>query len=246
VLDAGETEIVQNIFGASMMQVRRDHAISHVLAAIQNLSHQIVFFGGTALSRTLLNDGRLSEDIDLYSSDPQTVSRELDEIPDLIEEEFPQSSWQKPPSQSKDAESIILNCDPGLHIQVQLVDSRSRQWQKIPTKMTDIHQRYSDVPKTRMHTPTFDGFVAMKALAWFDRRTARDLFDLDALSKIGRVTDATRELIMDMRGYQISTEMMDRRVSGDWQLELAHQTRLDKTEERCIAQVMNWWSGNDE
>jgi hypothetical protein len=54
----------------------------------------------------------------------------LDELPDLIEEEFPQSNWQR-----------------------------------IPIELTDIHQRYSDVPQTKMHAPTFDGWTNVRGLA---------------------------------------------------------------------------------
>lgn len=246
MLDAHEAEKVRGIFGSSEDQIRRDHAISHVLVAIQNLSPQLVFYGGTALSRTFLIHGRLSEDIDLYSVNRKAICQILDELPDFIEEEFPQSNWQKMPSQSKDAESMYLICDPTIQIRIQVADARIRQWYGIPVKLTDIHQRYSDVPQTKMHTPTFDGSVAMKASAWLDRRTARDLFDLDALSRVGRVSDEARKLVVDLLGYQLSKRMMGGRVFGDWQIELAHQTRLERTEEQCMERVLDWWSGKSE
>jgi predicted nucleotidyltransferase component of viral defense system len=244
MLESNELDQVQRIFGSSELQVRRDHAISHVLAAIQHARAEFVFFGGTALSRTYLTSGRLSEDIDLFSSDSnrEFLSRELDHLPEMIEQEFPGANWEALPSRVSDPRSALLNCDPSIKIKVQVLDAVSRGWQKIPVKISQIHQRYSDVPQTKMHTPTFDGFVAMKALAWFDRRAARDLFDLGALSRVGAVTDVARDLIVDLLGYQLSTSMMDRGVSGDWQVELAHQTRLERTEEQCLAQVLDWWS----
>jgi predicted nucleotidyltransferase component of viral defense system len=51
-----EWAAVADRFGVDMAQVRRDHLISHVLAAIsvRVLSTDVVFFGGTALSRTYL------------------------------------------------------------------------------------------------------------------------------------------------------------------------------------------------
>jgi len=55
-------------FGVSMEQVRRDHLISLTLAAIGDLGDQLVFFGGTALARSYLLQGRLSEDIDLIAT----------------------------------------------------------------------------------------------------------------------------------------------------------------------------------
>jgi predicted nucleotidyltransferase component of viral defense system len=41
-----------------MEQVRRDHLISHILAALSVSFHeQVIFFGGTALARTYLPPG---------------------------------------------------------------------------------------------------------------------------------------------------------------------------------------------
>lgn len=49
-----EWAAVAERFGADLEQVRRDHLISHVLAAIAAdvPTDDLVFFGGTALSRT--------------------------------------------------------------------------------------------------------------------------------------------------------------------------------------------------
>jgi hypothetical protein len=61
-------------FGADAEQVRRDHLISHVRAALARgvSADDLVFIGGTALSRTHLADARLSEDIDLVALAPRT------------------------------------------------------------------------------------------------------------------------------------------------------------------------------
>ena len=62
-----EWAAVAEHFGADFEQVRRDHLISHVLAAIAAdiSTDDLVFFGGTALSRTYLADARLSDDIEV-------------------------------------------------------------------------------------------------------------------------------------------------------------------------------------
>lgn len=61
---------VMATFGVAEAQVRRDHAISHILAALsRHRREDLIFFGGTALSRTYLLDKRLSEDIDLIAVD---------------------------------------------------------------------------------------------------------------------------------------------------------------------------------
>jgi predicted nucleotidyltransferase len=44
--------------------------------------------------------------------------------------------------------------------------------------------RYSDLPESaELRVPTPSGFAAMKLMAWFDRHTPRDLYDLAALDR---------------------------------------------------------------
>jgi hypothetical protein len=69
VLDPAEEIATTERFGVARDQVLRDHLISHLLAALsEHCRDQVVFFGGTALSRTFVPDGRLSEDIDLAAT----------------------------------------------------------------------------------------------------------------------------------------------------------------------------------
>ena len=241
MLDFDEADEVQKLFASTQTQVRRDHAISHVLAGFQSIPSEMTFFGGTALARTYLTQGRLSEDIDLYSSNRQSLTKELDGLPNKLEEEFPRAYWDGLPSQTSDSQSTLLICDTSIQIKVQVVDSRPRGWQIIPTELTAIHQRYSDVPSTKLFAPTFDGFVAMKALAWFDRGAPRDLFDLEALSQVGEVTQDARELVSELKGFPLTKGMLNRKIAGLWHDELAHQTKLDKTEDECLQRILEWW-----
>jgi len=67
-MDPDERDAVATQFGVSAEQVERDHLISHVLAFLsREFDDRIHFIGGTALARTHLPDGRLSEDIDLIA-----------------------------------------------------------------------------------------------------------------------------------------------------------------------------------
>jgi predicted nucleotidyltransferase component of viral defense system len=149
------------------------------------------------------------------------------------------------PSQTVDPRSSLLICEASIQIKVQVVDSRSRDWQLIPTKMIDIHQRYSDVPNTQIIVPTFDGLVAMKVLAWFDRGAPRDLFDLEGLSRLGGVSTVVGDLVEKLRGFRVTKQMLNRKVSGLWQEELTHQTRLTVSEEECLSRVLEWWGTSE-
>jgi len=67
-LQADDLANVMTRFGVAEQQVRRDHVISHILAALSRHHRtDLIFFGGTALSRTYLLDERLSEDVDLIA-----------------------------------------------------------------------------------------------------------------------------------------------------------------------------------
>lgn len=78
-----EWEAVSQRFGVDMEQVRRDHLISFVLGAISAdiPTDDIVFFGGTALSRTHCTDARLVESIRSISLHPKACIAEDCEAP---------------------------------------------------------------------------------------------------------------------------------------------------------------------
>ncbi|SDK20306.1 hypothetical protein SAMN04487820_105216 [Actinopolyspora mzabensis] len=58
MLDPQEEAAVAEQFGVARAQVRRDHLISHLLAAISDrLADEVLFFGGVAFFRTLTPRG---------------------------------------------------------------------------------------------------------------------------------------------------------------------------------------------
>ncbi len=75
-----EKTSVAEQFGVATEQVERDHLISHILAVLsRDFGDRIHFIGGTALARTHLPNGRLSEDIDLIAvSDRKSLVADLD------------------------------------------------------------------------------------------------------------------------------------------------------------------------
>lgn len=97
MLDADEAAAVAEQFGVARSQVRRDHLISHLLAATsQHLSGDLLFFGGTALSRTFAPHGRISEDIDLIAHSNRSRSAQaLDNtLIRATRREYPSLHWQ--------------------------------------------------------------------------------------------------------------------------------------------------------
>jgi predicted nucleotidyltransferase component of viral defense system len=67
-VDRDEREETARHFGVAPEQVERDHLISYLLAFLGvNFGERIRFIGGTALARTHLSEGRLSEDVDLIA-----------------------------------------------------------------------------------------------------------------------------------------------------------------------------------
>jgi hypothetical protein len=80
VLDPDERDSVATQFDVAIEQVERDHVISHLLAFLsRDFGDRIHFIGGTALARTHLPDGRLSEDIDLIAvGSRKDVASDLD------------------------------------------------------------------------------------------------------------------------------------------------------------------------
>lgn len=241
MLDPREASTVQQLFGTSFSQVQKDHAISHVLSVLPNFNTDLVFYGGTGLARTFLNFGRLSEDIDLFTSNRRDLLHELDTIPELIIQEFPEAYWSTKPSQTVDPGKALLVCERGVQIEVQAISTQLRGWQQIPVEKRQIHQRYFDVPETHLIVPTLEGFIAMKVLAWFDRGASRDLFDLEGLTHLRPVSEDTKTLVTELLGLRLTRRMLDRKIDGAWEDDLAHQTKLEKTEEESLIRVLEWW-----
>ncbi len=228
VLDPAELRAVAERFGVADEQVRRDHLISHVLAAIDGVDG-VVFYGGTALTRTVLPDLRLSEDIDLIAVRPRSaVVRDLVAAIDRgLARSFGEVRWQPPLEMTRDAQSATLEVQGRLSVQVQVVTQTGRA--VLPTQRRDITQRYGDAPPVVLETLTDVGFAAAKMSAWLDRAAPRDLFDLHALAQSGALSTDAAALVRKTTNW---TAFPDRvrwpqpPSQEEWGIQLAHQTRL--------------------
>jgi hypothetical protein len=119
-----EWEQVASRFGVAMEQVRRDHLISHVLAAISSgvSSDDPVFFGGTALSRTHLADARLSEDIDLIATGARgQVAGQIERaVRRGLARSHGRPTWQPALTATTGSQPAVLLVGEGASVQVQV------------------------------------------------------------------------------------------------------------------------------
>lgn len=183
---------VRAMFGVGEAQVRRDFVISWMLWAIAESAPDVVFLGGTALSRTLLTELRLSEDIDLMPIGPrgQVATAIHDGLTSRLERGFGQvtADVALPDTRHPAASVYVVG---GQHVRVQLVDRDSYAW---PWHLTPIYQRYEGCPAASMNTLTGEGFAAAKTAAWCERNAMRDLYDLWALADAGHITPAAADV----------------------------------------------------
>lgn len=149
------------------------------------LRDQFVFFGGTALARSYLRDGRLSEDIDLIATAPggETADALTQLVSRALRSTHGRLRWSRALREVREIDPVIVSTDDGIFVRVQLLTLTGYpQW---PTRLTEVFQRYRDAPAVALRMPTRAAFAAAKTPAWVDRHAARDLYDLWALARIG-------------------------------------------------------------
>lgn len=243
-LQTPEAARVAAQFGVSDEQVRRDHLISLILAAVEPHADELLFFGGTALARTHLPDRRLSEDIDLIAlSDRAALApRVVASVERALRRSHGTITWSAPLAAVRDVDPVVLSTDDGLMVRIQLL--RRTGYPSWPTERRDMIQRYSDARPARLQVPTPAAFVAWKTAAWVDRRAARDLYDLWALTHIDALT-ATAADLFARYGPTSSTPqpwMFNRAPEQvSWHDQLAGQTRLEVTAQEALDVVRLAW-----
>lgn len=248
-MNIDERDSVAVQFGVSPEQVERDHLISQLLAVIsRGFGDRLHFIGGTALARTHLVTGRLSEDIDLVALDDRTVvAAELDAaLPRSVARSYGRLEWAPSLSNIPDTGAANLRSASGVSVKIQLLSARGRTvW---PTEVRGIEQRYSDASPAELVVPTLPAFVAGKTATWHDRRAPRDLWDLWALSGIGAIDGAAGALY---RRYgptnRLPTpQLFDRAPDDDdWNAQLAGQTRLVISADTALDAVRDAWAHVD-
>jgi len=245
-MDLDERDQVAQQFGVAPEQVERDHLISHLLAYLsEQFGERIHFIGGTALARTYLSHGRLSEDIDLVAiGTRRAVAKDLDdELPRSVARTHGRLTLEPLFGSATDTRPVIVRTAEGIAVKIQLLSSRDRVvW---PAGRRPIEQRYSDAPPAELIVPTLAAFSASKTVTWADRRAPRDLWDLWALSEIGAIDQTALHLFRKFGptnrppgDYLFENPPSD----AEWRTQLAGQTRLTITAPQALAVVRESWS----
>jgi len=249
MIDADEVRAHAALWGMAEDQIRKDHLISHLLGSLAGLKG-FVFFGGTALNRTVLPNNRLSEDIDLYLDyqSPADVVAILGAFQTGTRREFPDLHTTSGGSRG-DVETFAIAAED-LTVLLQVVGPR-HDLSRYRTERADVALRYSDLPGTvSLPVPTVGAFVAMKCAAYEDRKAPRDLYDLGSLARVGAIQASGVEALTAFRGHgPVRTLYLpDRRPTLEaWQTELAHQLAdpgspdetLDMVR-RALAEACGW------
>jgi predicted nucleotidyltransferase component of viral defense system len=247
ILSEADLRRVQEQFGVLPSQVRRDHAISHVLAAIARMdaADDLVFFGGTALARTLLPSLRLSEDIDLIartrrSDCAQRIERAID---DGLRRSHGEVGWQPRLTETRGPDSAVLGLGGSIDIRIQLLGSTG--YPAWPTEQLPLEQRYADAPPAVLSVLTPPAFAASKAMAWADRRASRDLYDLWGLAADGHIEEAAADLL---RRHGPTTRPGAARIfavapsASDWSAALDHQCIVQVGPTEALDRVRQAWA----
>jgi predicted nucleotidyltransferase component of viral defense system len=246
MLDPTEAQTLAEQFGASSGQIARDHLISHLLAALStHAADQVIFFGGTALARALLPDGRLSEDIDLIAQGSRRdAAQHLHAtLPRALRREYPNLRWNPALTQVRDAEPAVLHSPEGLTVRVQLLSPLG--YPPWPVHRVNLIQRYSDAPPARLTVPTAPAFAASKTTAWFHRVAARDLYDLWALATHGHLSTEAAELFArhGPTNRPPTPDLFRTAPNQDqWQRDLGGQLRLTVTAAQALTAVRDHWA----
>ena len=238
-LEENDLRHVQTQFGVAEEQVRRDHTISHALAAISTLGFDdFVFFGGTALSRTHLTGLRLSEDIDLIALGPRTeVANRMQKV---LEKQLRRSlgaaTLTPALAETRHLDPAVLDVG-GHNIQIQLLSSVG--YPAWPTEITNIEQRYRDAPPAKMRVLTPAAFVASKLASWHDRAAPRDLYDLWAMAESGMIDREAAAIFIRVGPVSNvdSVPFTNLPTSAQWKAALGHQCIIKATPTQAVTAV---------
>lgn len=172
----------------------------------------------------------MSEDIDLIATGNrrETAAAIEQTLDRALRRSHGRVSWASGLTVVRDTEAAVLLADDGrLTVRVQLLDHLG--YPPWPTEFHPIEQRYADAGPARLRTPTAASFAAWKTVAWHDRGSPRDLWDLWALAERGEITKRAAELFLAHGPIGTAPQpwmFTSAPTEERWRAQLAGQTRL--------------------
>jgi predicted nucleotidyltransferase component of viral defense system len=246
-LNIDEARLVAAQFGVAIEQIRRDHLISHILAALsKHHRDQLIFFGGTALARSHLPDGRLSEDIDLLSVGPRPATASAIErtLASALRRSHGRITWAPTLIGIRDTDpAVLIAIDGQLAVRIQLLNALG--YPRWPTEIRALEQRYRDAAAASLRVPTIEAFAAWKTVAWLDRQAPRDLYDLWALARRDSMTRRAADLFVAYgpTGKPPQTRMFSTAPpEAQWTEQLSNQTTLRVSAAEAVRVVADAWA----
>jgi len=235
-------------FGVGADQIHHDFAISHVLRELSLHADMFVFYGGTALSRTILDGLRLSEDIDLLTVGPRgPAATMLDEVlRSGLERRFGViDARPRLPETRTDTQACLYRI-ADVTVQIQLIAGDAyTPW---PRQASRVSLRYAGLSDVTLTTYSPAGFVAAKTTAWCDttRNAPRDLYDLWALGQAGHINAEAAHVFRrfgPVAAYPRRWLFPQRPPSeAEWDDALAHLGRLAVGPREAYESVVTAWS----
>jgi hypothetical protein len=127
-------------------------------------------------------------------------------------------------------------------VRIQLLSSRDRVvW---PSERRVLVQRYTDAPTAELLVPTLPAFAASKTSTWADRQSARDLWDLWALSELGAIDQQAAGLYQrhgPTNRPPSARPFTKASTDAEWQAQLAGQTRITVSAHQALMAVREAW-----
>lgn len=222
--------------------LNRTPSTAHTRGEVPN---DLLFFGGTALSRTHLVKGRLSEIIDLIALTDrvEAIPRFKSVVERSLQRVHGRVTWTSDFSARNDVTPALATTPDGVSLKVQLLGRAGYTiW---PSEVRPLTQRYADAPPAQMRVPTRDAFIGWKTTAWTDRKASRDRWDLWALSEAGPFTDGTVSVFKRFgpTGTAPKSWMFrDAPSVIDWRTDLGGQTNLNVEPTDAMKSVRLAWA----
>ncbi len=246
-----EIRIRARKLGLPAPQVRKEYALTHVLAAIADAELPFTFRGGTCLARIYWPDFRMSEDLDFVGDE---------HIPDLAEvlqraveiaaarSELPLELRFVSPGRAY-ARSVVRWAD-----QEVLLDLNLGERSFLPVERRRIDFPFADLrePERTIRAASLAEILANKLYMLDDRSEPRDLFDLwSGVCRFGVTMDDIAIAFRAKYGGLPAKWRLDRamKLKASWVERLEHQVRplppFDEVHADLLAKFSRWSGESD-